>query len=77
MREHVYEVVSNSGKKQEVLATFWYEDGKVRCDDEQYLEYANDRAPNNKTSRSGVEFLKALPSAFKNGYVSCRRAKSE
>lgn len=73
MREHVYEVVSDAGGKSKVLATFWWDGKKVQCDDEHYLEYADERSPNNMNKSDGVDFLKALPYAFKNGYVSCRR----
>lgn len=76
MRDHVYEIVSNSDSTPKVLATFWWDGKKVQCDNEQYLEYANDRSPNNYSSSSGVKFLEALPLAFKNGYLTCRRAKN-
>lgn len=75
MREHVYEVVSNTGNSTEVVATFWWDGKKVQCDKQTYLDYANERGPCNRTSDAGLAFLEVLPMAFKNGYVTCRRAK--
>lgn len=75
VKEHEYEVVSSSGPRPEVLASFWWDGKKVQCSDARFLERANEYAPMNLTSRDGVDFLEALPQVFRSGYVSCRRAK--
>lgn len=73
-REHELELFD--AQENKVVATFWWDGKKVQAEPANYLESANERAPNNKTVADGIEFLEALPSIYRNGYLSMKRKKT-
>lgn len=74
-KTHQYELVSAQDNK--VVAKFWWDGKKVRCSSEHWMKIADSRAPNNRDSSEGLAFLKALPYAFRTGYMNLRRVPDE
>lgn len=74
-KTHVYELVS--GQNDQVVATFWFDGKEVQCDSEYWLKVADKRAPKNFGSEDGVDFLEALPTAFRSGYTYLRSKPDE
>lgn len=66
-REH--EISIHSANQTKPVATFWWDGEKVRSDDQAFLDHVAEMAPQNKIPRDGVAFLKAVPYAFRNGYM--------
>ena len=73
-REHEYKVSFSTGNKKESIRV-WWDGSRVACDDPEFhLSLKEDRIMG-KSITDGIEFLKALPQRYNNGYVSCSPVK--
>lgn len=72
-RTHEYEVVETPTRK--VLANMWWDGKRVQTDNASLLNQANRQYPLGKSVGDGIEFLEALPYAFRNGYIVAREKK--
>lgn len=75
-KKYVYDIISNSGGRPELLGQIWWNGRTVDCDIPRILDEISGIYITNKTISDGLEFFNLLPLHFsRNGYMTLKRKK--
>jgi hypothetical protein len=72
-RTHEYEISFSTGSSGTIKV--WWDGKRVACDDPAFHASLKKENIMGMYASDGIEFLKALPTRYNNGYINCSPVK--